>query len=67
MDNFKLLGQKKLEAEKNFKQAACHLQEKNIEFRTIDKDINTIRPRLMKLQRNKDEYTRYYIDESCVL
>ena len=25
----------------------------------MDKDINTVRPLLMKLQREKDQYTRY--------
>ncbi len=58
MENARLIGQRKLEAEKNLGQAIRHLQEINVEFRTMDKDINTIRPQLMKLQRNKEDYTR---------
>ncbi len=59
MENARLVGLKKQEATKNLQQATRHLQEVNMEFRTMDKDINTIRPQLMKLQRTKDEYTRY--------
>lgn len=58
MENARLIGQKKQEAQKNLNQAVRHMQEVNVEFRTMDKDINTVRPLLMKLQRNKDEYTR---------
>ena len=58
MDNARVLFLKKQEAQLNLTQAVRHLQEVNIEFRTMDKDINTVRPLLMKLQRNKDEYTR---------
>ena len=59
MDNAKLIGFKKNEVQKNLSQAVRYLQEINIEFRTMDRDINTVRPQLMKLQRNKDEYTRW--------
>jgi hypothetical protein len=60
MENAKLLGQRKNDAEKNIVQASKHHREINVEYRTMDKDINTVRPQLMKLQRQKDEYTRYY-------
>ena len=56
--NAKLIVQKKQIQEANLQKSLRQLQEVNVEFRTMDKDINTIRPQLMKLQRNKDEYTR---------
>ena len=56
--NAKLIAQKKQIQEANLQKSLRQLQEVNVEFRTMDKDINTIRPQLMKLQRNKDEYTR---------
>ena len=58
MENAKLLGQRRINAEKNMQQAIRHNRETTVEYRTMDKDINTVRPQLMKLQRNKDEYTR---------
>lgn len=59
MDNARQLGQRKQDAEKNLNQAIRHMRETTVEYRTMDKDINTVRPQLMKLQRNKDDYTRY--------
>ena len=58
MENARLLGLKNQQAMKNLQQAKRHLQEVYMEFRTMDKDINIIRPRLMKLQRTNDDYTR---------
>ena len=58
MDNAKLLGQRRVDAEKNLSQATRHVRVTTTEYRTMDKDINTVRPQLMKLQRNKDDYTR---------
>jgi len=52
---------------KNLQQATRHMQEVNVEFRTMDRDINTIRPQLMKLQRTKDDYTRSGRGRGCGL
>lgn len=58
MENAKVLGQRRVDAEKNLNQATRHVRIKTTEYRTMDKDINTVRPVLMKLQRSKDDYTR---------
>ena len=39
----------------------------NVQFRTMDKDINTVRPLLMKLQREKDHYTRCVVCATSTL
>ena len=66
MENAKLLGKKDQEAQKAVLQASRMFAQVNMEFRTMDKDINTVRPLLMKLQREKDQYTRFiYIVHRC--
>ena len=59
MKNAKALGEKLQEANRACGPLARTHAEINMQFRTMDKDINTVRPLLMKLQREKDEYTRY--------
>ena len=56
MQNAKLLGKRLQEATKTLQQAGRHFNEVNMEFRTMDKDINTIRPELMRLQWEKEQY-----------
>ena len=59
MENAKILGQRRGDAEQNLLQANRHYQDATMEYRTIDKDMNTARPQLVKLQRQKQEYIRY--------
>ena len=59
IENSKLIGVKLQEANRNHPQLQKKCNQINVEFRTMDKDINTVRPLLMKLQREKDQYTRY--------
>lgn len=59
IQNAKLIGEKLLEATRNQPRLQRRFLLINMEFRAMDKDINTIRPLLMKLQREKDYYTRY--------
>lgn len=58
MENARLLGQKRQEAEKNLSQAKKDNQATTMDYRSMEKDINTSRPKLMKLQKQKEEYTR---------
>ena len=58
MENAKILGDKLHEATKAVTMVQRKFAQVNIEFRTMDKDINTVRPLLMKLQREKDQLTR---------
>ena len=59
MENAKKMGEKLQEAIRNHPQMQRKFAQINMEFRTMDKDINTVRPELMKLQREKDHYTGY--------
>ena len=67
IDNAKLLGERLQEATKKHPQMQVKFNKINVEFRTMDKDINTVRPQLMKLQREKDHYTRYTVDAELTL
>ena len=58
MENAKMLGDKLNEANKAVITVQRQFAQVNIEFRTMDKDINTVRPLLMKLQREKEQLTR---------
>lgn len=58
MKNAKVLAERLQEAKANVPLLQKRLAHANIEFRTLDKDINTVRPLLMKLKREKDHYTR---------
>ena len=59
IDNAKLIGEKLQDATKKQPQMQRKFAQINMQFRTMDKDINTVRPQLMKLQREKDQYTGY--------
>ena len=59
MANGKLLGERLREFQKLHDVSLRSYREVNMEFRTMDKDINTVRPELMKLQWEKRQYTRY--------
>ena len=59
IENAKLIGEKLQEATRNQPQMQRRFTQIYMEFCTMDKDINTLRPQLMKLQREKDHYTRY--------
>ena len=59
IENAKLIGEKLQEATRNHPPMQRTVAHINMEFRTMDKDINTVRPLLMKLQREKDQYTGY--------
>ena len=58
MNNAKALGEKLQEATKYSIKVGREYTQINMQFRTMDKDINTVRPLLMKLQREKDQFTR---------
>jgi len=64
MANAKVVGERLMEFQKLYDLSLRHLMETNMEFRTMDKDINTMRPELMKLQWEKEQYMRY--NSSCV-
>ena len=57
MNNAKLIASRIREAQKSLQQAGRNFAEVNMAFRTMDKDINTIRPELMRLQWEKEQYT----------
>lgn len=57
LENARLLGERVQESQKAAELSRRKLHEANIEFRTMDRDINTIRPELMKLQWEKEQYT----------
>lgn len=59
MDNVRLLGEKVNQAENLHRMSLMHVRECNTEFRNIDKQLNAMRPDLMRLQWEKDQYTRY--------
>lgn len=54
MDNGKLQGKKMQEYQKAMEYARRREKQQNVEFRTIDRDLNTIRPEIMKLQKRKE-------------
>ena len=58
MDNVKLLGDRITSAENSHRQAIIQQRECNNVFRALDRDLNTLRPELMRLQWEKDQYTR---------
>jgi hypothetical protein len=57
MENAKKIGVMFQEANRNHPQMQRTFAQINMQFRTMDKDINTVRPELMKLQREKDHHT----------
>ena len=59
MTNGKLLGERLREFQKLHDKNLRTHREMNMIFRTMDKDINTVRPELMKLQWEKTQYMRY--------
>ena len=56
--NAKLIGQKLQEATRNHPLIQRRYNQIHMEFRTMDKDINTLRPQLMKLVWEKEQYIR---------
>ena len=64
MTNAKAVGERLMEFQKLYNLSLRHLNQTNMEFRTMDKDINTMRPELMRLQWEKEQYMRY--NSSCV-
>ena len=61
MDNGKLLGKRLEQAEASHRKAMSDMMECNNRFRALDRDLNTLRPDLMRLQWEKDQYTRYSV------
>ena len=59
LDNGKLLGDRLALAESHHRQALNDMRDCNNKFRALDRDLNTLRPDLMRLQWEKDQYTRY--------
>ena len=59
MTNARLLGERLREFQKLHDKSLRTDREVNMVFRTMDKDINTVRPELMKLQWEKTQYMRY--------
>ena len=59
IENVRLLGEKVQIAETLHKAALRHVKDSNDTFRALDRDLNTLRPELMRLQWEKDQYTRY--------
>ena len=59
MENARKLGKKLQDAQKILKIERRKEQAQNEEFRTLDKDINTIRPVIMKLQDRKKALHTY--------
>ena len=54
------LLQSKITAVKNILEVAVqHCKESQIKFRQIEKEMNTLKPDLIRLQYEKDLYTRY--------
>ena len=59
MVNRKLLGERLREFQKLHDVSLRSYRKVKMEFRTMDIDINMVRPELMKLQWEKKQYTRY--------
>ena len=53
MSNAKRVGKKMQDAQRMCDIEGKHEREHNVEFRTLDRDLNTIRPDIMKLQERK--------------
>ena len=58
MENGKVLGDKLQQAERYHKMALQNMMDCNKNFRALDRDLNSIRPILMRLQWEKDQYIR---------
>jgi hypothetical protein len=61
------VGKKLQETQKAMEQARRQEKEQNIMFRTLDKDLNTIRPDLMKLQGRKDALHKWVPSHQCAI
>ena len=59
IDNARLLDEKVQIAETLHRAALRHVKESNDTFRALDRNLNTLRPELMRLQWEKDQYTMY--------
>lgn len=59
IDNVRLLGEKVGQAEQYHRMSLKHVRDCNLEFRNIDRQLNAMRPDLMRLQWDKDQCTRY--------
>ena len=59
VEKIRLLGENVQIAETLHKAALRHVKESNDTFRALGRDLNTLRPELMRLQWEKDQYTRY--------
>ena len=57
MENVKLLKDRVTQADQHYRAAIAHSRECNNKFRKLDCDLNTLRPILMRLQWQKDQYT----------
>ena len=55
----KLLQSKITDVKNILEVAVQHCKEAQIKFRQIEKEINTLKPELIRLQYEKDLYTRY--------
>ena len=58
MENVKATDRRVKEAREKLAGAGKAFSHINVQFRTMDKDINTVRPELMKLQWEKEQYFR---------
>ncbi len=58
MENVRLLGDRVGQSEESHRQSLMLVRECNTNFRNIDKHLNAMRPDLMRLQWEKDQYTR---------
>ena len=59
MDNIKLLKERLETAKGELNYATNELRTRNMKFRDLDRDLNTIRPEMMRLQSHKDVLHRY--------
>ena len=59
MENGKRVGKKLQDSQKANENERRTTNRVNIQFRTIDKDLNSLRPDLMKLQERKKTLSRY--------
>uniref|UniRef100_A0A1X7VM49 SH2 domain-containing protein n=1 Tax=Amphimedon queenslandica TaxID=400682 RepID=A0A1X7VM49_AMPQE len=63
MENAKLLSHKITVAESSHKTSLQQLRDCNSKFRALDRDLNVLRPELMRLQWEKDQYTSKLVQE----
>ncbi|XP_019854198.1 PREDICTED: phosphatidylinositol 3-kinase regulatory subunit gamma-like [Amphimedon queenslandica] len=63
MDNGKELGKRLEQAEACHRKALSDMRDCNNRFRALDRDLNTLRPDLMRLQWEKDQYTSKLVQE----